>query len=339
MASEEIHHKLEYLREDYARANGSPFQHFYCPFLCRDEEAELCLAHIVGEAIPNSCRAQTVQRADVDNFYGSAVEADFATLVKTWSAGLRGVIADPDLYKALRPRITVDGEECGHYAYHGHKGADHTPLLVECGEDDPIRLVLRKSPESVAADQHRRWTFAVERDFRICALASLIKSAYLTLFHLLGYRYALSAGGLAISYEVLGRFYHENREKDRAAVRAAAIEFFKPYRSMMRPLHVLSGTPPRGTLEDNRAWMCFGSSGRPFGMVVLVRTDAALHAVLLPGFSHPDSVELYLDFLRNDKESIRAHECEFDPAQCRWVVSPQAIDVAWPKKGATFEFV
>src|SRR5262245_56324301 len=63
----------------------------------------------------------------------------------------------------------------------------------------------------------------------------------------------------------------------------------------------LSGTPPRGTLEDNRAWVCFGSSGRPFGMVVLVRTDAALHAVLLPGFSHPDSVELYLDFLRNDK--------------------------------------
>jgi hypothetical protein len=50
----EVQHKLETLRSDYREATGSSFSHFYCPILFRDQDAELCRAHIVNSAFPDS---------------------------------------------------------------------------------------------------------------------------------------------------------------------------------------------------------------------------------------------------------------------------------------------
>lgn len=49
-------HRLRYLREDFSEVVGKPFEHFYCPVLFRDEEVELCKAHIVSAAFPGSTR-------------------------------------------------------------------------------------------------------------------------------------------------------------------------------------------------------------------------------------------------------------------------------------------
>jgi len=68
--------KLEKLRSDYHQVRGAPFSHFFCPVLFSDEDVPLCKAHIVNLVFPDSSRIWTVQRKDVDNFYGSTFEAD-----------------------------------------------------------------------------------------------------------------------------------------------------------------------------------------------------------------------------------------------------------------------
>src|SRR5215213_7730420 len=72
--------KLEKLRADFAATTGEPFENFFCPILFRDERVELCRAHIINQAFRGSDPTWTIQRKDVDGFYGSLFEADFSVL-------------------------------------------------------------------------------------------------------------------------------------------------------------------------------------------------------------------------------------------------------------------
>jgi hypothetical protein len=92
---------LDLLRADYPAVTGSPFSHFYCPILFRDEDVELCRAHIVNRAFPDSNKTWTVQRADVDNFYGGMFEADFVALQFRGKKLADHIIVDPDLSKVI----------------------------------------------------------------------------------------------------------------------------------------------------------------------------------------------------------------------------------------------
>ena len=58
-------------RKEHEAVEGRPFAHFLCPILFADEDVDLCQAHVVNEAFRGADRAWTVQRADVDSFYGS----------------------------------------------------------------------------------------------------------------------------------------------------------------------------------------------------------------------------------------------------------------------------
>src|SRR4051794_29792952 len=124
----EVKRALPRLRDDYAALEGRPFRHFFCPMLLKDEEEGLCMGHVVPQSFPDSCRARVVQRADVDNFYGRVAEADFATLPDLRRRGLQGVISDRSLRRRVQPRIVVNGQECGYYAYkNGQRPrADHS---------------------------------------------------------------------------------------------------------------------------------------------------------------------------------------------------------------------
>jgi hypothetical protein len=74
-------------------------------------------------------------------------------------------------------------------------------------------------------------------------------------------------------------------------------------------------------------------------LVVYVRTGEELHAVLMPAFRHPDSVEAYLNFLKNDDwETLRVWFARYDDEKRLWEVSPQPVTAHWPKTGETFRF-
>jgi hypothetical protein len=266
--------------------------------------------------------------------------ADFATLIQARGKGLLGAVFDPPLSKKVRPRVTLNGEECRHHAYVGDKPAPTQSLvLLENGDGAERRIVLHLPPDTVTAAKGQNWRLVIEGDYRIPAIASLIKAAYLTLFRLLGYRYALSPAGRYVGRDILGRFFLENRHKSPAEAKKAAQSYFAEFAPMVRPLKGYSGTPPLGTIEDRQVKACFSSSSREaFGIVVCVRTDSFLNAVMMPAFTAADSVAAYFEFLNNDRETIFLEHCQYDAEKEHWAGTGEPAEMRWPKDSETFEF-
>jgi hypothetical protein len=340
MMTDEIRENLAPLQADYTRFNGSPFAHFYCPLLCRDEDVELCMGHIISKTWKNCCRAMVVQRGDIDHWYGSIAEAEFGTFLEARAAGLDGVMTDEKLLKQVKPKILVEGEECRFYPYQeGKWSQQHTHIeLVPDGSDNVVRLVLKKHPAQMVEDVGKRWSMVVDRDWRPPVIVSVIKAAYLTLFKMLGYGYALSAGGLEIGRLTLGKFFEENNGKSRDEVREAIPKFFRPYRHIIRPIGEFGGPAPRGTIEDNTVGICFGSSGRPWAMMVFVRIDQDVFAVLMPAFNHVDSLDAYLSFRQEDEDRwLNVSEAVFVPEQGHWEACEKPFRSFWPKQSGTFD--
>jgi hypothetical protein len=330
--SEAMRVQLSELRADYTVREGKPFRHFFCPMLLRDDDVELCMGHVINEKIPNSSGARVVQRKDVDGFYGRAFEPDFMTILEMHQAPRKDAIFDPALSRKAKPKIMVDGEECPHYLYRGTKvPSDHTGIQLEHPDGEVVRLVLKKRPEEFVAEQKRHWQVVVERDSRVTAVVSVIKAAYLTLFRMLGYRYALSAAGLEIGHYLLGNFFTNHGQKSVEDAREAARAWFRPYVNIMRPIERFGGEPPRGTIEDGVAKVCFGSSGNAYAMVVCVRTNTSYQAVLMPVYKNAESAATYHDFLNNNEETLRAHGCEYKTDEKCWHGTPHMIEMRWPK--------
>lgn len=191
--------KLEMLRADYAQVKGQPSTHFYCPILFKDEDVLLCQAHIINKAFRNSPRAWTVQRSDVDNFYGCNSEADFIAIqyrTENWSPG--EVITDKRLSSQFRPRIRVDDKQVEHFPARNRIPEDYTQIEIE-NSGKSVQLGLKIHPRDFTAAIEQNWEIKVNKDVRVPALVSLIEAAHLTLFEMMGYRYALSAGGTLLA--------------------------------------------------------------------------------------------------------------------------------------------
>jgi hypothetical protein len=340
MITDEIRESLVPLQADYMKVSGSPFAYFYCPLLFRDEDVELCMGHIISKTWKNCCRATVVQRGDIDHWYGSIAEAEFGTFLEARAAGLQGVVQDEELRKQVKPKILVEGEECRYYPYQeGQSSPHHTHIeLVPPTGDDFVRLVLKKHPSKMAEDQGKRWSMVVDRDWRPPVIVSVIKAAYLTLFKLLGYGYALSSGGLEIGRFTLGKFFEENNGKSRSEVREEIPKFFRPYRHIVRPIKEFGGPAPRGTIEDKTVGICFGSSGRPWAMMVFVRIDQDISAVLMPAFNHVDSLDAYRSFREEDDDRwLNVSEATFKPEQGYWDTCRTPFRTFWPKQSGTFD--
>jgi hypothetical protein len=300
---EKVQNHLPALLEDYRRVTGVPFRHFYCPILHKDEDTKLCMGHIVNQKIDHSCRKAVVQRHDVDSFYGRVVEREFINFNALRGSTIEDVLLKKDLRKRIHPRITADGQECEYYRDKGHKARDQTRVILETPGGKEVKLILKMEPANLRAAASKRWQIAVEGDYRLSALVSMIKAAYLTLFSMLGYRYALSAAGLAVGYDILGRFYLENCDKGSDEVTEEAVRYFSQYVHMLRPMHGLEEALPQGTIEDNRLTVCYSITGQAFAAVVCVRTNAARHAVLMPLFEDHDMAMLYWEFLQSEREN------------------------------------
>src|ERR1051326_9012393 len=160
---DELQHKLETLRSDYQELTGKSFSHFFCPILFRDEAVALCRAHILNVAFPSSSRNWTVQRADVDSFYGRAFESDFVDIQYQGRPLVNHVLGDPTLSRKLRPRIQIGGKEVQHFVATDPVPKHFTETTVD-GPKGPVRLALKIHPDH-AADTSQ-WQIVVEKDIR-----------------------------------------------------------------------------------------------------------------------------------------------------------------------------
>lgn len=107
--------KLDALQADYTAEVSRPFEHFFCPVLYRDEDVELCQANIVNRAFRGSTKRWTIQRTDVDHFYGSIFESTFVQLRHKGKRRLDEFLTDKDLARHFSPTFTIGGKPVPHY--------------------------------------------------------------------------------------------------------------------------------------------------------------------------------------------------------------------------------
>ena len=150
--------KLRELNVDFAEVRGMPFSHFFCPVLFRDEDVELCKAHIVNQAFSDARRHWTVQRADVDGFFGSCFESDFVDIQYQGQVTATQAMVDKALAKKFRPQVFVKGQAVPYY-YPRATGSppQHAKVQFE-GEYGTVDLRLKLHPNVLAPASPRcRW--------------------------------------------------------------------------------------------------------------------------------------------------------------------------------------
>ena len=71
-------------------------------------------------------------------------------------------------------------------------------------------------------------------------------------------------------------------------------------------------------------------------MIIFIRTGELRHAVLIPHQENVDSLVIYLDFLKNDREQIHVLRGVYQPDAERWLFEPERRAVNWPKDGIIY---
>jgi hypothetical protein len=291
----------------------------------RDEDVDLCRAHLVNRAFPESNRSWTVQRTDVDNFYGRIFEGDFVDVQYHGEPSPDQIIVDPDLSKKLRPQILLGDEVVPHFMAHDPV-PDHFTEAIVGGPCGAIRLGLKIHPNDAAAAIGKGCQIVIEKDIRLPALVSLLKAAHLTLFEMLGYRYALSAGGFFLGRTVLGDFFLQNRGRSKADILTNAASHFREFANMVRPVSS-PATTVQDTATDRFLFVCEAQT--PWAFIVFIRTSDLVHAVLVPVFEAPSAPARFVSFLRGEGGPIQAKRCRFDDD--KFQAAKNAETLIWPK--------
>jgi hypothetical protein len=329
-----VQRRLDSYQRDYQQVTGRPFKYFFCPILGVDEPGELIRGHVINQAFAGAPRAWVIQRSDVDNFYGAHFESDFEPVQFRDRFNPIEVLADPVLSKKLRPKILMNGEPIVFTSQPAPPPDRFVQVLL--GEDpNAPSLGIKMSRDEMIASAGEQWEFVMFKDARIPALVSLIKAAHLTLFYLLGYRYATSAAGLFVGRDILGRFFRSNSGHQKKEIQANAWTDFREFRSMFRPLR-FKNVGYEGTITDRRLLVCHATNGRIWAQIVLISAANQMHAVMVPAFDSADSVPTFLDFLENDNERIQVSTGEFDPRNRRWIIYADRREQIWPKQGLLY---
>ncbi len=317
--------ELSRLNASYKAIVGRPFQHFYCPVLFRDEDTKLCKAHIINKTFRNSDKQWTIQRKDVDGFYGRIFESDFEIIQERGKYHPLDVLTNKKLSRKLRPKVVINGEHVEHYVPNGEIPVQHSLVIIGDNENQP-QYAFKVSPDKIIDSLDGNWEIHIERDVRLAALPSLLKAAHLTLFKMLGYQYGLSLAGHFVGHDILGRFFIENHDKPKVEVLENAYEHFSEYINMVRP--ILPAPPEfEGTLSDRRLFLCM-SGKQAWAFLILIKTGELLHAVLAPVFDDAENSARYLRFLKKPPATLEATFAQF--TNDGWGISPNSNTFKWP---------
>ena len=258
--------RLDTLNSNYESVVGHPFRYFLCPILGTDEDEALCQGHVVNKAFPGTDRSWTVQRTDVDARFGSLFESNFAAIESVERSPIEEALTDKAAARTFKPALLVDGSPIDSYISRRPLPAEHTGISLDVN-GSTVPLALKIPQEEVAAALDATWEFRIERDFRLAYMASILKAAHLTMFHLQGYRYALSETGRFLGRCILGEILVKTSEKDRPQALRVARDHFRPYAPMVRPINAVPWEL-KGTVTDRYVLACMSGS-RPWAYIVL----------------------------------------------------------------------
>ena len=321
-----VEEHLAKLKEDYSAVSGGPWNHFVCPILQVDEDVPLIRAHVINKAFPNSDRSWTVQRKDVDNFFGSRFEADFLAIEKKIGRSPIELLADKGLRRLFEPTLLLNGREVESYPYQPSVAVPENFMEATLSaEGHSVREVLKPTPCQRQATHDGRVEIDVEKDVRIPALVSLLKAAHLTLFHLMGYRYAFSRGGFFLGKGLLGDLFLKTRRLNRVGTIEIATEHFRPFRNLVQVIDP-GATPFEGTVTDRLA-NAIVDGGRIWAWQVFVRTGRHMYVVVVPFLDHPDSVVILRQFLSAGESTLECKSVRLSRSHV--VMADSSFEVTW----------
>jgi hypothetical protein len=313
--------ELERLRADYAAIVQNPFSFFYCPVLFRDENVELCKGHLVNREFGS---AWTIQRRDIDSFFGRHFESDFVDIQYCSQAVADKVMFDSSLSSKLKPTIRLNDQKVDYYLPTGPVPKAHSLMLLT-GSQKAMHIALKLPPDVVTSTANG-WQIVVEKDLRVAALVSLIKAGHLTMFKMFGYRYCLSAGGEFVG-KTLGSFFLKASLFSKAEAVAAAYLDFAECVNLVRPMLDAPATA-RGTIDDGHFYVCI-SQDEPWAFIVFLRIAQTMHAVLMPVLER--GAEAAARFHRFCQRAGRIEVRRAQYAGNQLTVAEQSEIIDWPE--------
>jgi hypothetical protein len=210
----------------------------------------------------------------------------------------------------------------------------HSAARIVGDDGQKIADVMFKIPaHEVAALQDQNLQLVAERNFMPAMTASVLKSAHLTMFDMLGYEYVFSPTGHYLA-AILRNFFIDNKAKGNK--RAAADEYFAAYTSMVFPVMGDGAQVFSGTANDQKGVMFWGASGRPFAIGVMVKMKEVFCALLAP--DNADAIGTYQGFLKEPPDSVLIRGFHFAKADgesgSKWEIDPDSRRIHLPHSEA-----
>lgn len=166
-----VKNKLPYLLKNYTEVTGKTFSTFFCPLLLIDEDVEIILAHIINKSFKDSPRSWTIQRKDIDNFYGRVFESEFLKLEFKYSnINRQDLLFDKKLNKKYSTKLIVEDEEVEYF----HSNKKRIPNCEKITFKDGRTLFIKKQ----GLKPNFKVYTEVRFDLRLFALVSLIRLPY-----------------------------------------------------------------------------------------------------------------------------------------------------------------
>lgn len=277
----------------------------------------------------------TIQRKDVDSFFGSRFEADFTKLRYRDALHEQNVLGSQSLRRELRPRLIVGDREVDFFIPQDEIPERYTVLH---SEDDllPSMIGLKLHPKELEEALEADWCIELEMDLRVSTFVSLLKAAHLTQFLLFGYKYILSPAGHLVGHQLLGKLFEHSKKGSRLEAQEFAKVHLSDCINMVRPL-LSTRLGIRGSVLDRQILVAWSASGFPWATIIIVPAGETLHGVMLPVGDHAEGIVTWHDFMNNENGSIVVKLGRFETAVGGglWKLSKNSWRIDWPK-GASF---
>lgn len=289
---------------DYERVAGRAIRNFFCPILRIDSPVNIIRGHVLPQST-NGAGPWVPQREDVDNTFGSLFESNLRTAQARDRPAI-DFLCDKNLNRATKPAVTIDGIKVGYYTTNGVKRVKgHTPLVVEVGGSVVANFNMKVDLSIASSVNTSNFDIRLNKDFSPEVWAAATKAAHLTLFNFMGYKHVLSPSGDLLS-DILSKLYKEALStKDHSTLLR---QFFNQNEFLVRPIK--TQLEIESSIVSKRFWICLGSNGRPFSLVVLVRFGKDLFCVFTP--CDAGSIDVYFSFLQSPPASVAIKEVLFN---------------------------
>ena len=267
--------QLNHLNCDYTEVTGKPVRRFVCPITLQDDpDTELCNGHVLNGALETASRTTVIQRKDVDGYFVTTIESDLIRL-------LNAPISTPQelLRHARDMTVTLPSGETSAAFFANKKARAKFQQIDLLGPDGKAVASPFLRSSKLEPKLHKglqvEWLMVFTNS---AVLGTLLKSAYLALFRLLGYRWVFSAAGDKVRRS-LAEFYTSQAGKE------GSVDYFSEYNGAFNVL--LNGLPEGicDTLNDRSFWLHFADDSEwpiLFAQTCLFKVNSRLITITLP---------------------------------------------------------